>query len=59
MTGFGTSSIDKDGIGVCVEAKSVNGRFLKPSVKLPANLGRYESTLEGLLRDYIFRFFEW
>ena len=55
MTGFGAASADDGQIGVAVEARSVNGRFLKVSVKLPSGLNRYESVLEGVVKEFAHR----
>ncbi len=55
MTGFGAATTEEAGIAVSIEAKSVNGRFLKASIKLPSGLSRYEGALEGLIREVVAR----
>ena len=55
MTGFGAASREEAGVRVSVEAKSVNGRFLKSHIKLPSSLSRYEPQLESLVRGYVIR----
>ena len=48
MTGFGAHCVETEQARVLVEAKSVNGRFLKLSWKGPGVLNRYEHELEPL-----------
>ena len=55
MTGFGAASQEGNGIRVSVEVKSVNGRFLKSNIKLPTSMTGYQSSLEGLIREYVTR----
>lgn len=55
MTGFGAATTEEAGIAVSIEAKSVNGRFLKASIKLPSGLSRYEAALEGVIREVVAR----
>ncbi len=55
MTGFGNSSIDRDGIHVASEIKSVNNRYLKLSVRLPDSVVRFESEIEKLVRTRVSR----
>ncbi|MCW8128747.1 MAG: YicC family protein [Planctomycetota bacterium] len=51
MTGFGrVERSDADG-RVCAEIRSVNGRFLKLSVKLPPRLGAFEDKIKTLLAE--------
>ena len=50
MTGFGAHTVETDQARVLVEAKSVNGRFLKLSWKGPGVLNRYEHELEPLVK---------
>lgn len=55
MTGFGNSSIDRGGIHVASEIKSVNNRYLKLSVRLPDSVARFESEIEKLVRARVAR----
>ncbi len=55
MTGFGHSSIDRDGIHVASEIKSVNNRYLKLSVRLPDAIARFESDIERVVRARVSR----
>ncbi len=55
MTGFGAARLEAEGSAVTVEAKSVNGRFLKTSLRLPSVLGNYEHELEKLVRELVRR----
>ena len=55
MTGFGNATIDRSGIHVSVEIKSVNNRYLKLSTRLPDSVGRYESEIEKLVRSRVAR----
>ncbi len=48
MTGYGSSSVEKDGVFVTVEIWSVNSRFLNFSAKLPGGLEFLE---EGIRRE--------
>jgi uncharacterized protein (TIGR00255 family) len=50
MTGFGSARRGNAGTEVTVEAKSVNSRFLKISVRGPSSLGARELELENLLK---------
>lgn len=55
MTGFGSAQADAVGYHIVVELKSVNGRFLKISTKLPASLAFFEVELETLLKTRLRR----
>ncbi len=55
MTGFGAHTVEIDQARVLVEAKSVNGRFLKLSWKGPGVLSRYEHELEPLVKSRLRR----
>ena len=55
MTGFGNAIIDRDGIHVSVEIKSVNNRYLKLSTRLPDSVARFESDIEKLVRSQVAR----
>jgi uncharacterized protein (TIGR00255 family) len=49
MTGFGKSDIEADETRVCVEVRTVNGRYGDVSIHLP----RYLSELESKIRDLV------
>ncbi len=55
MTGFGHSSLDRDGIHVATEIKSVNNRYLKLSVRLPDAIARFERDIERVVRARVSR----
>lgn len=50
MTGFAKSEINNHGINAIVEIKSVNGRYLEPSIKLPRTLSSKEIEVRDMLR---------
>jgi uncharacterized protein (TIGR00255 family) len=55
MTGFGSAEGEIGGARVSVEVRSVNHRFFNPSVKLPSELGKWESEVREALRKGITR----
>lgn len=55
MTGFGAHCVETEQARILVEAKSVNGRFLKLSWKGPGVLNRYEHELEPLVKEKLRR----
>ncbi|MCA9034324.1 MAG: YicC family protein [Planctomycetaceae bacterium] len=55
MTGFGSSTVDRDGVHLSVEIKSVNNRYLKLSARLPDAVARFESEVEKLVRARVAR----
>jgi uncharacterized protein (TIGR00255 family) len=55
MTGFGAADGDLAGWRVSVEVKTVNHRFLNPSIKLPAALARWEGDVREAIRRRITR----
>jgi uncharacterized protein (TIGR00255 family) len=50
MTGYGRASVE-DGERVTAEIRSVNGRFLKLTVKVPGRYGALEDRIKTLLND--------
>jgi uncharacterized protein (TIGR00255 family) len=50
MTGFGAAEVDRDGLNVRVELRSVNNRHLKLATRLPGLLEAQAPRLEGLVR---------
>ncbi len=55
MTGFGSASHVKAGLSVSVEARSVNNRFLKISLRNPSCLSSREHEIEALVREHVSR----
>jgi len=55
MTGYGAAEGLVGGSRVSVELRTVNHRFFSPSIKLPAELSRWESEVREALRKTIAR----
>jgi len=55
MTGFGVAHAQVEGVEYTVEIRSVNGRYLKPVVKLPEAWGAAETDFEKILRGRLAR----
>ena len=55
MTGFGSGAGQVDGVEYAVEARSVNNRYLKASIRVPDALSGIESEIEKRLRDRVQR----
>jgi uncharacterized protein (TIGR00255 family) len=55
MTGFGKSDIEADETRVCVEVRTVNGRYGDVSIHLPRNLSELESKIRDLVLSTISR----
>lgn len=55
MTGFGAARCESDTLTVSVEAKAVNGRFLKVSLKAPPSLSVHELDLETIAKQKLRR----
>ncbi|KAB2894237.1 MAG: YicC family protein [Chlorobi bacterium] len=55
MTGFGKAQGEVLGSTVTVEIKSVNGRYLEPSVRLPKEWAHIEQGIREVIRDRISR----
>jgi uncharacterized protein (TIGR00255 family) len=55
MTGFGAADGDVGGARVSIEIRSVNHRFFNPSIKLPAELSRWEAEVRDALRRGVSR----
>lgn len=51
MTGFGSASKTRGGVSATVEARSVNNRFLKVSLRCPQFLSAREHEIEGMVRE--------
>jgi len=50
MTGYGAAERSGGGVVASAEVKTINGRFLKLSLRLPASLSAKEQDLEALVR---------
>ena len=55
MTGFGAADGTVGGSRVSVELRTVNHRFLSPSIKLPAEFARWEPEVREALRKRVAR----
>ncbi|MEG1848253.1 MAG: YicC/YloC family endoribonuclease [Lachnospiraceae bacterium] len=55
MTGFGRCEITDENRKYTVELKSVNHRYLDTNIKMPKKLNFFESSIRGLLKQYIQR----
>lgn len=55
MTGFAKSETNDHGIHAIVEIKSVNGRYLEPTIKLPRTLSSKEIEVRDMLRKALNR----
>ncbi|MDQ4080886.1 MAG: YicC family protein, partial [Gemmatimonadota bacterium] len=55
MTGFGAATGPVGRARVSVELRTVNHRFFNPSLKLPAELSRWEGEVREVLRRAIAR----
>lgn len=55
MTGFGSADGEVGGARVSIEIRSVNHRFFNPSVKLPAELSKWENEVRESMRRGVAR----
>ena len=55
MTGYGEAQYSEEGVSYALEIRSVNGRYLKISIKLPESLALLEPEVENLLRQRLIR----
>jgi uncharacterized protein (TIGR00255 family) len=55
MTGFGAATLERDGLSIRVEVRSVNHRHLQSKFRLPAEFGYLESEAEAILRKRVSR----
>ncbi len=55
MTGFAKAEINQQGINAIIEIKSVNGRYLEPTIKLPRSLSSKEIEVREILRKALNR----
>ena len=55
MTGYGSASNRIEGAELAVEIRTVNNRFLKPTVRLPEHLSALETEIEQFVRRRVAR----
>lgn len=55
MTGFGNSKINRDGISLEIEIKSINARYLDQRLYLPRELMFYEETIRSKISGCVSR----
>jgi uncharacterized protein (TIGR00255 family) len=55
MTGFGRAEINKDGITVRTEVRSVNSRYLDLTLRLPRNFSQREKEVKDIVRTFLNR----
>lgn len=55
MTGFGRCEVSEEKCKITVEVKSVNHRYLDVNMKMPKKLNFFESSIRGLLKEYMQR----
>jgi len=55
MTGFGDASEQAGGVHYSVEARSLNSRYFKPTIRLPDDIAGLEAEFEALLRRRLTR----
>ncbi len=55
MTGFGRASIERDGVRVTAEIRSLNQRFFELKMNLPRGWGEHEAQLRKLVQTVVSR----
>jgi uncharacterized protein (TIGR00255 family) len=55
MTGFGRAEVNKDGISVRTEVRSVNSRYLDLTLRLPRNFSQREKEMKDIVRTFLNR----
>jgi uncharacterized protein (TIGR00255 family) len=55
MTGFGRAEVNKNGITVRTEVRSVNSRYLDLTLRLPRNFSQREKEIKDIVRTYLNR----
>ena len=55
MTGYGHSELQNEQFKIAVEVKSVNHRYLEPSIRCPKRFSHYENTIRNILKEYALR----
>ena len=55
MTGFGRSELQNEKHKFTVEVKSVNHRYLEPSIRCPRRLSSFENNIRNIVKEYACR----
>ena len=55
MTGFGRAEVNKDGITVSTEVRSVNSRYLDLTLRMPRNFSQREKDVKDIVRTFLNR----
>ena len=55
MTGFGRAEVNKDGITIRTEVRSVNSRYLDLTLRLPRNFSQREKDVKDIVRTFLNR----
>lgn len=55
MTGFGRAEVNKNGITVSTEVRSVNSRYLDLTLRLPRNFSQREKEMKDIVRTFLNR----
>jgi uncharacterized protein (TIGR00255 family) len=55
MTGFGRAEVNKNGITVSTEVRSVNSRYLDVTLRLPRNFSQREKEIKDIVRTFLNR----
>ncbi|MST80882.1 YicC/YloC family endoribonuclease [Bilifractor porci] len=55
MTGFGRSELQNEQHKFTVEVKSVNHRYLEPSIRCPRRLSSFENNIRNIVKEYACR----
>ena len=55
MTGFGRAEVNKNGITVRTEVRSVNSRYLDLTLRLPRNFSQREKEMKDIVRTFLNR----
>jgi uncharacterized protein (TIGR00255 family) len=55
MTGFGRAEVNKNGITVSTEVKSVNSRYLDIALRTPRSIAQKEKELKDIVRTFLNR----
>ena len=55
MTGFGRAEVNRDGITVRTEVRSVNSRYLDLTLRLPRNFSQREKEMKDIVRTFLNR----
>lgn len=55
MTGYGRGEVNKNGLEIIAETRSLNNRFLELSVRFPKDYSKIEQEIKELVKSYITR----